>query len=463
MYTKNEVSGGRSMSEYKPVKFKRKKRLDPGFIRILAFRIIPIILVIVISVCGFSIFDKKISEIIANQKYENLADRGVIDDPSSTDYSANVAGWAEADPNGFDPLSLSPLGLTNGLRPSSTAGTTEFERALGYSNKQSKIWSIHDSINRDILAWVYMYGMGINYPVAEDINNTDYYLAHSYDKTKSTSGTLFMSSVCSINPLSKNMIIHGHNMRDGTMFATLNNYLKGTREFYEAHKYIFFDTLYGTYRYEIYSVYKTDPQDIYLTTAFGSNASFLNWCEETNSRGIFKNASTTFTAADRILTLSTCDASAKHRIVVHAKMIYPVPKDDIEFVYDETNNTNNTNNNDDVTVTPSPAPEQHDTPPVVTPAPIPFAPGTPYRVKLSDEKSTLRLRSAPNLTSNIQAGLAHGTQVTIIASVDDTWVQVHTEGGMDGYLQKRMLVPENEFSYTIPNTNVTAPNTNIVA
>ncbi len=444
------------MSEYKPVKFKRKKRLDPSFLRMLAFRIIPIILVTVISICGFSIFDKKISEIIANQKYENLAERGTIDDPTSTDYSLPSANWPDSDPNAFDPLSLSPLGLTNGLRPSSTAGTTEFERALGYTNKQSKIWSIHDSINRDIIAWVYMFGMGINYPVAEDINNTEFYLTHSYDKTKSTSGTLFMSSVCSINPLSKNMLIHGHNMRDGTMFATLNNYLKGTREFYAAHKYIFLDTLYGTYRYEIYSVYKTDPQDIYLTTAFGSNVAFLNWCNDTNSKGIFKSDKTTFTASDRILTLSTCDASAKHRIIVHAKMVYPVPTDDIDFAYDEPN--------EDVVVTSTPAPaENNDAPQVVTPAPIPFAPGTFYRVKLSDVKSTLRLRSAPSVTSNIQAGLAHGTQVTIISSDDSDWVKVRTEGGMEGYLQKRMLVPENEFSYSIPNGNVGAPTTNIVA
>ena len=69
------------MSEYKPIKIKRKKRLDPALLQTILYRVLPIVLVVIISVCGFSIFDKKISEIIANQKYTSLAERGTIDDP----------------------------------------------------------------------------------------------------------------------------------------------------------------------------------------------------------------------------------------------------------------------------------------------------------------------------------------------------------------------------------------------
>ncbi len=47
------------MSDYKPVKIKRKRRSDPKFIRMMVFRIIPIALVVVISICGFTLFDKK--------------------------------------------------------------------------------------------------------------------------------------------------------------------------------------------------------------------------------------------------------------------------------------------------------------------------------------------------------------------------------------------------------------------
>jgi hypothetical protein len=259
-------------------------------------------------------------------------------------------------------------------------------------------------------------------------------------------------------------------MRDGTMFATLANYLKGTRAFYDSHKYIFIDTLYGTYRYEIYSVYQCVPEDIYLQITFGSNSSFVNWCNETNDRGLFKDEATTFTANDRILTLSTCDATNKYRIVVHAKMVYPVPIGDVDSEYQDTNP--DTNIVPDVqiptdslpeNVTPSPSPTPTIPPTVPTP-PItenPYAPGATFRIKLTDPKSTLRLRSQPSTSSVIQAALAHGTTVTIISEHDD-WVKVNTDFGMEGYLQKRFLVSEDEFNYTTPTDEISAPSTNLI-
>ncbi len=458
------------MSEYKPIKIKRKKRLDPKLAQMLLFRVLPIALVIIIAFSCFSIFDKRIGEIMTELKYSQLADRGPIDDPTADNYSPINIDWlteySAVDPNGFDPLALSPLESTNGMRPSEILGSTEFEKALGYTNKQSKLWAIHDSINPDICAWIYMYGMGINYPVAHENGKTDYYLRRAYDKTASTSGTIFMSPSATIDPISRNLILHGHNMRDGTMFASLVNYLKGTRSFYDSHKYIFIDTLYGTYRYEIYSVYQTQPQDIYLAVDFPSNASFLNWCTETNNRGIFKNDTTTFTANDRILTLSTCDATNKYRIVVHAKMVYPVPVGDID----------SSNDNNDVNV-PTPDTTPSGDPPTVTPTPeIPstvvtptppiqseniFVAGAKFTVKLSDPKSTLRLRSGPSTTSNIEAALAHGTGVTIVSEHNE-WVKVTTEGGMNGYLQKKYLTPADDFSYTTPSTTIGPPSTNLI-
>lgn len=449
------------MSDYKPVKIKRKRRSDPKFIRMTVFRIIPIALVVVISVCGFTLFDKKISEVIAKQKMEQLAPSGTIDDPTSDDYTTTSIDWmniySASDPNGFDPLELSPLGLSEVLRPSNIIASNEFERALGYTNKQSKIWSLHESVNSDIVAWIYMYGLGINYPVAEDPAGSDYYLRHSYDKTYSTSGTIFLSNASSINPLSRNLILHGHNMRDNTMFATLANYLKGTRAYYDSHRYIFIDTLYGTYRYEIYSVYKTHPEDIYLRNAFESSSAFLSWCEETNSRGIFKSDDTSFTASDRILTLSTCDSTSKYRIIVHAKMVYPVPTADDDFIY----------STDRKTPSPSPTsePEVTPTPDSTTPEPglteEEFAPGSHYRVSLDNPKSTLRLRSGPGTTYSFISGLAHGTEVTIEGVTGD-WAKVTTAGGLQGYLLKTKLKKDSEFSYTIPSGNIGAPTVNTI-
>ena len=469
------------MSEYKPIKIKRKKRADSNLIRAIIFRAVPIILVIVIAICSFSIFDKRISEILADSKYGELANRGSIDDPSLDTYDPIKVDWSSAytttGSDGFDPLLLSPLTETNQMKPSDMLGTTEFERALGYTNKQSILWSLNESVNNDIVAWIYMYGMGINYPIAKENGKKNYYLTHSYDGTPSTSGTLFMSDACSVNPISRNIILHGHNMRDGTMFATLNNYLEGTRAYYDSHKYVFLDTLYGTYRYEIYSVYKTTPSNIYLYVDFDSNTSFINWCNQTNNRGIYKDSNVIFTPYDRILTLSTCDRSGKSRIIVHAKLVYPNPEETLKddpnaLIPDDPNAMHPTIDEEqdpstlpDETPVPTASPTETPAPPlnVATPTPeIPFQIGSIYRIKLSDQKSTLRLRSKASTTSTVLAGLANGTQLTILSNVNDEWVMVKTVGGMEGYLQKRFLISEKEFFYTTPSDNIGAPSSNLI-
>lgn len=442
------------MKEYNSLKIKKKFRFDQKKVKFLLYRVLPIVLVLVLSICSFKIFEKKISEIVANQKYTALAERGDIDDPISSDYNVSSIDWLSAysseDPNGFDPLALSPLSMVENIRPSSSLASNTFEVLLGYTNKQSKIWSIHDSINSDISAWIYINGLGINYPVAAESSGArEYYLTHSYDRTASTSGTLYFPIDCEINPISKNLIIFGHNMRDNTMFATLKNYLNGTQSFFNSHKYIFFDTLYGTYRYEIFSVYKTVPEDAYLRTSFSSNADFTGWCDQINTKSVFVNDSLTLSATDRILTLSTCDDTGKFRIIVHAKMVYPVPTVDIdnEYISSKTDD-----NSIDSTVN-----EETSSSATTSTVKENFEVGSAYRLNLSDHTSNMRLRSGPSTSKSVVGSLAHGTQMTILENTSDEWVKVKTAGGMEGYLLKKYLISENQFAYVASSDTVGAP------
>ena len=113
---------------------------------------------------------------------------------------------------------------------------------------------------------------------------------------------------------------------------------------------------------------------------------------------------------------------------------------------------------DEGTVTPPPSEPQVPTPPAEENI---YADGAKFRIKLTDTKSTLRLRSQPSTNSVIVAALAHGTGVTVISEHNE-WVQVTTEGGMEGYLQKRFLVPESEFEFTTPTDEIKPPSTNLI-
>ena len=55
-------------------------------------------------------------------------------------------------------------------------------------------------------------------------NEPEYYLYRSFDKTESSSGTPFIGEGGDIN--SDVFIIYGHNMKNDTMFGTLDFYAK---------------------------------------------------------------------------------------------------------------------------------------------------------------------------------------------------------------------------------------------
>lgn len=88
------------------------------------------------------------------------------------------------------------------------------------------------SINNDIVAWLKIDGTNINYPVMQ---NSEYYLRRNIYKEYSTYGTPFLADYCNINS-SDNLIIYGHHIKSGMMFADLDKYK--SYDYYLNHKII---------------------------------------------------------------------------------------------------------------------------------------------------------------------------------------------------------------------------------
>lgn len=75
-------------------------------------------------------------------------------------------------------------------------------------------------INDDIIGWVFVPDSNIDYPICS--GNDNYYLNYTYDKRKSAAGSIFLDQrLLSFSDIS---MIHGHNMRNGTMFSSLKKY-----------------------------------------------------------------------------------------------------------------------------------------------------------------------------------------------------------------------------------------------
>ena len=73
-------------------------------------------------------------------------------------------------------------------------------------------------VNSDIVAWLYIPGTYIDYPIlcAPQGEDEDYYLRRDLNGRYNSHGCLYIRR-------SEGNIIYGHNMRDGTMFGTLKN------------------------------------------------------------------------------------------------------------------------------------------------------------------------------------------------------------------------------------------------
>lgn len=87
----------------------------------------------------------------------------------------------------------------------------------------------------------------LSLPVVQRKNDNSYYLDHSFDGAESNAGALFLDGANLLVPEDKNLIIYGHNMRNGTMFHALIGYEKP--EFLQQHPLVRFDTIYENRTY----------------------------------------------------------------------------------------------------------------------------------------------------------------------------------------------------------------------
>ena len=157
------------------------------------------------------------------------------------------------------------------------------------------------SINSDYKMWIQIENTNINYPVVQGSDN-DYYLKHNFRKESNISGTVFVESANDIDN-DKNIILYGHNMRNGTMFNNITNY-KEESFFNEDNKIniIMNNTL---YEYEVFSVYVKSVSEVNLAIGFANEDEFINYAYNQADESIYKK-DVDFSAEDNLITLVTC-------------------------------------------------------------------------------------------------------------------------------------------------------------
>ena len=142
--------------------------------------------------------------------------------------------------------------------PTVTAAQTESEQAEPTDEPASER-NIPELIvaNTDCIGWLSIDGTNISYPVMHTPNDPQKYLRRSFYGQYSQSGVPFLDGRCSMNGC--DLIIYGHNMKNGTMFADLKKYLN--TDFLKAHRTVRLETADGVFLFTVTEVLKTNTAD----------------------------------------------------------------------------------------------------------------------------------------------------------------------------------------------------------
>ena len=258
------------MDENRSRRARRKKRSTVKLILI----VLCVILLCIFLYSGYKIISTIIGYKQAEKAYNEIANNFVTV-ASSTPAPAAPLESTQPQGDGIDP-EVSPLNIDfAGLRAQ----------------------------NPDLVAWIYGPDSVINYPIAYTEDNF-YYLDHMYNGEMNANGTIFIDCRNASDFSDQNTCIYGHNMNDGSMFASLRNYRD--ESYYPEHKVLYLSTQNFNYRIDVLAGFITEPTSFAYAPNFDTPEQFMGHIQLIRDLSTFKADDIEVKETDHIVTLSTC-------------------------------------------------------------------------------------------------------------------------------------------------------------
>lgn len=193
-------------------------------------------------------------------------------------------------------------------------------------------------INEDIVGYIQIPDKNgdcsdtkVDYPIVQKKfeSDKDYYLNHNIYGEYADAGSIYLDwrNVLDSQERSDNLIIYGHQMRDGSMFGNLLEYWRNVY-FYENHPCIELSSRYEVSTYKIFAVYMADGGQgdsdfvYYNTIDFSSKEEFFEYINQIKRRSLILN-DVDMQYGDELLTLQTCNTGyyTDARFVVAARKL----------------------------------------------------------------------------------------------------------------------------------------------
>lgn len=172
----------------------------------------------------------------------------------------------------------------------------------------------------NVTAWIYQPDTVISYPVMPGDANY-FYINHLYNDEYNPGGSIFLDKANQTDYTDPHVILYGHHMKDGSMFAALEQYKK--QEWYDEHPELWLLTPDGDYRLTVFAAYVTIADSYVYQTFADFGDAYTAWQERVCAAGGIETGIVPSTE-DRVVTLSTCSYEYDDaRMVVHCIMESP--------------------------------------------------------------------------------------------------------------------------------------------
>ena len=181
-------------------------------------------------------------------------------------------------------------------------------------------WDGLNARNPDTAAWLLCPGTNINYPVVYSSDNNEY-LTTMFDGNYSKVGTLFVDMRNSKGFTDRNTVIHGHNMRNHSMFWTLTQYK--SQWFYNSHPTMRLITPEGKFEIQLFAGIVADSINgfDFWKVKFRNDEAFMDWVGLLYENSTFKS-NVEVTADDKLVMMSTCSYEYKSaRYIAVGKLV----------------------------------------------------------------------------------------------------------------------------------------------
>lgn len=210
-----------------------------------------------------------------------------------------------------------PEGMGGSISNGNSEGTADESRILPQYRELY-------ALNNDLVGWITVPGTVIDYPVVQSPNNVDYYLDHNFNGKYSSWGCIYAREQCDVFTPCDNVVLYGHHMKDGSMFAALDKYKR--KSYWQENQYMYFNTIYEEHMYQIIAVFKTSANmgqgfAYHIFNYANSEEEFNEFMDNVHDLQMYKTGISA-EYGDVLLTLSTCEYTLDNgRFVVIAKRL----------------------------------------------------------------------------------------------------------------------------------------------